>query len=372
MANTGWGNVYKRLGARPVINGTGNQTVRGGSTPSAAVRKAMQEADASYVEMAELLEKSGQFIAERLGVEDAYITAGCYTALVLASATVMTGNDPDKCAQLPDTTGLRNEIVFQKMQHYTYDRAFTIPGSKLIFVGDDDGCTAEALNAAIGERTAAVAYLIQPDQGKAVPLAAAVEIAHSHNLPLIADAASQIYPVDYFQHNAQSADLVCFGGKYFNAPHSTGFVCGKKDLIETVRQHGFIGPRPVGRGMKVDRQEIIGLVTAIDIWLSTDHDKRLKEQDARYASLTHELENVNGVSCEVHYSENSHTLSNLHVKIDAAVTDMDAAEVTQALDAGTPRIKVNTQGKEALVINAYTLNAGEEYIIANAIRHILA
>jgi L-seryl-tRNA(Ser) seleniumtransferase len=371
MANASWGNVYKKLGARPLINAQGNQTVRGGSTPSAAVRKAMQEADTSYVEMEELLEKTGQFIAGRLGVEDAYVTAGCYTALVLTSATVMTGNDPDKMAQLPDTSGLKDEIVFQKMQHYTYDRAFTIPGSKLIYVGDENGCTAEALNDAIGENTAAVAYLIQAEHEKAVSLADAIEIAHSHNLPLIADAAAQIYPLDYFQRNAQSADLVCFGGKYFNAPHSTGFICGRKDLIEVVRQHGFIGPRPVGRGMKVDRQEIIGLVTAIDIWLSTDHDKRLKEQDARYAALEHELESVNGVSCEVHYGEKSHTLSNLHVNIDAAITGKDAAEIVQALDAGTPRIKVNAQGKEALVINAYTLNAGEEYIIANALRHIL-
>ena len=144
----------------------------------------------------------------------------------MAAATVMTGSDADKRAQLPDTTGLRDEIVFPKVQHYTYDRAFTIPGSKLIFVGDDESCTAEALNDAIGEKTAAVAYLIQPNQGKVVQLAEAVEIAHAHNLPLIADAASQIYPLDYFRQNAQSADLVCFGGKYFNAPHSTGFICG--------------------------------------------------------------------------------------------------------------------------------------------------
>ncbi len=371
MANTGWGNIYKKLGARPVINATGNQTVRGGSTPSATVRDAMRQADESYVEMEELLEKSGQFIAEQLGVEDAYVTAGCYTALVLASAAVMTGNDPDKCAQLPDTTGLKDEIVFQRMQHYTYDRAFTIPGSKLIYVGDDDGCTTETLESAIGENTAAVAYLIQAEHEKGVSLADAIEIAHSHNLPVIADAAAQIYPLDYFRRNAQCADLVCFGGKYFNAPHSTGFICGRKDLIEVVRRHGFIGPRPVGRGMKVDRQEIIGLVTAIDIWLSTNHKVRSKEQNGRYAVLAEGLENLDGVSCEVHHQERSHTLSNLHVTFDTAISGKDAAQVVHELDAGTPRIKVNTHGKETIVINAYTLNHGEEDIIANALRHLL-
>ena len=211
----------------------------------------------------------------------------------------------------------------------------------------------------------------QPNQGNAVPLETAIEIAHSHNLPLIADAAAQIYPLDYFRRNAQSADLVCFGGKYFNAPHSTGFICGRKDLIEIVRAHGFIGPKPVGRGMKVDRQEIIGLVTAIDIWLSTDHGARSKEQDGRYAVLAQGLENLEGVSCEVHYQERSHTLSNLHVTFDTAISGKDATQVAHELDAGTPRIKVNTQGKETVVINAYTLNAGEEDIIANALRHLL-
>ncbi len=189
MANTGWGNIYKKLGARPVINATGNQTVRGGSTPSATVRDAMRQADESYVEMEELLEKSGQFIAEQLGVEDAYVTAGCYAALVLASAAVMTGNDPDKCAQLPDTTGLKDEIVFQTIQHYGYDRAFTVPGSKLISVGDENGCTEVALKEAIGENTAAVAYLIQPNQGNAVPLETARLILRMrmayHSLPML-------------------------------------------------------------------------------------------------------------------------------------------------------------------------------------------
>lgn len=371
MANTGWGNIYKKLGARPVINATGNQTVRGGSTPSATVRDAMRQADESYVEMEELLEKSGQFIAKQLGVEAAYITAGCYAALVLASAAVMTGNDPDKCAQLPDTTGLRDEIVFPRMQHYTYDRAFTIPGSQLIYVGGEKRCTAADVDAAIGENTSAVAYLIQSGQGDVLPLAEAVEVAHANGLPLIADAAAQIYPLDYFRENAQAADLVCFGGKYFNAPHSTGFVCGRKDLIEMVRTHGFIGPRSVGRGMKVDRQEIVGLVTAIDIWLATNHEARSKEQTGRYAALSHELEGLEGVSCEVHYQKKSHTLSNLHVRFDPETSGKDAVQVAHELDAGTPRIKVNTQGKGTIVIYAYTLNAGEEDIIANALRHLL-
>ena len=139
-----------------------------------------------------------------------------------------------------------------------------------------------------------------------------------------------------------------------------------------MRAHGFIGPRPVGRGMKVDRQEVIGLVTAIDIWLSTDHGKRSAAQDARYAALAQGIKDIPGVSCEVRYHEKSHTLSDLHVTFDAARIGKDASQVVNALDAGTPRIKVNAHGKETLVMNAYTLNEGEEYVIAKALRKLLA
>ena len=371
MTANGWGEVYRRLGARPVINATGNQTVRGGSTPSAAVRKAMQEANASYVEMAELLEKSGEHIASLLDVEAAYVTAGCYAALVLCSATVMTGDDSELRAQLPDTTGLKDEILLQKKQRYGYDRAFTVPGGKLVIVGDEDGCTAEQLEEAIGPSTAALAYLIQANQGNAVPLEEAVEIAHAHNILVIADAAAQIYPLDYFRRNARSADLVCFGGKYFNAPHSVGFVCGRKDLIETVAAHGFIGPRPIGRGMKVDRQEIIGLVAAIDLWFAADHEKRSREQDARYAAIAEGLSGIAGVSAEVVHTK-SHTLSDLHISFNPESVGKNAQQVANALDDGAPRIRVNHRGDNMITINAYTLNEGEEYIIADALRRTLA
>ncbi len=311
-----------------------------------------------------------EHIASLLGVEAAYVTSGCYSALVLCSAAVMTGNDPDKRAQLPDTTGMNDEIILQRTQRYGFDRAFTVPGGKLNYVGDDNGTTTEQMEQAIGPNTAAVAYLVYPDQGKAMPLEQVVEIAHAHDVLVIADAAAQIYPLDYFRRNAQSADLVCFGGKYFNAPHSAGFVCGKKDLMEAVTAHGFIGPRPIGRGMKLDRQEVIGLVTAIDIWFSTDHEQRSREQDARYAAIAQELEGIKSVSTKVVYNK-SHMLSTLHVAFDAKILGKNAQQVVSELDAGTPRIVLGAHGNDAIAINAYTLNEGEEHIIANTLRELL-
>ena len=225
MASEATENVYTRLGARPVINAGGNTTVWGGSTPSPVVMKAMLEAGGSFVAMEELLEASGARIADLLGAEAAYATAGCYAALVLSTAACITGNDPEKQAQLPDLTGLKSEVVLQQRQRYSYDRAYTIAGSKLVLAGDDGGTTAEQLEAAIGPDTAAVAFLVRADQDDSVVgLEEKVDIAHGHGVPVIADAAAQIYPLDYLRRNAQSADLVCCGGKYMGAPHSMGFV----------------------------------------------------------------------------------------------------------------------------------------------------
>ena len=367
-------NVYTRMGARPVINAGGNTTLWGGSTPSSEVLRAMQEAGGSFVEMEELLATSGAHIAGLLGVEAAYATAGCYAALVLSTAACVAGSDPDKAARLPDTTGMKDEIVLQECHRYGYDRAYTIPGSKLVLAGDEDGCTLEQLESAIGPNTAAVVYLVNANPvSPAVSLEDTVEMAHSHGIPVIADAAAQIYPLDYMRRNAQSADLVCFGGKYMGAPHSTGFACGRKDLIDAVAAHGFIGPRPLGRGMKMDRQEIVGLVVAIENWLSIDHEERLVGYGAKFSVIEDALKGASGVKeTKVVPTINFYTLM-LNVVLDTNKLGKSAEQVNQDLLDGSPRIRLSAaDGEDTLAINVHTLNEGEDQIIADRMRELLA
>ena len=373
MADNTGDNVYTKIGARPVINAGGSITVWGGSNPSGPVREAMDEAQMGFVEMKELLEMSGKHIAEILGVEAAYVTAGCYAALVLATAACMTGKDPEKRDRIPDTTGMKNEVILQKKQRYGYDRSYTIPGARLVIVGDDDGCTPEELEDAIGPNTAVVAYLIRPDWGDSVvSLETAVEIAHRHNVPVIADGASQIYPLDFFRRNAQSADLVCFGGKYFQAPHSTGFLCGKKELVEAAIDHGFIGPRPFGRGMKVDRQEIMGCVAAFDSWISMDHEERIAGYRAKYSVIEQRLEGIPTVREMKAVENDSFWALGLHIVLDSEVLGKDAQQVIDELLEGSPRIRASSQGKDTLVINAHNLNEGEEHAIVDRLRVVLS
>ena len=366
-------NIYARLGATPIINAAGNSTAMGGSTPTPAVKQAMEEAEQHFVDMEELLEKSGDHIASLVGAEAAYVTAGCYAAMVLSTAACITGNDPEKMDQLPDTTGMKDEIIIQAKQRYGFDRAYTLPGSTLVVAGDENGCTPEQLKAAIGPNTAAVIHFVSPDPDiTVVSLTDTIRIAHDHNVLVIADAASQIFPVDYFQDTAQSADLVCFGGKYVHGPHSAGFVAGKKELIEAVTAHGFIGPRPLGRGMKVDRQEIIGLTVALDEWFTMDHEERFDEYRKKFAVIERAIEGAPGVTETKEVTTPRYWGVELHVVVDATEAARSARQLIDALDAGDPSIKVGGEGDDAVVIRVDNLEEGDEHTIAQRLRGLLA
>ena len=377
MAMLGGGNVYEKLGVRPVINARGNQTILGGSTPPKAVAAAMEEAGRNFVEMRELLERSGELIAGVLGTEAAYVTSGCAAALTLSAAACMAGDDPEKIGRLPDTAGMKNEILIQKRQRYGFDRCLTLSGGRLAEAGDESGCTPEQLKQAIGPNTAAIAYVINTNRDDSVvPLEDAIEVAHSKNVPVIADAASQIYPLDYFRRNAQAPDLACFGAKYFGAPHSSGVVCGKKDMVDAVVAQGFIayhydGAMAFGRAMKLDRQEIVGAAAALDAWFSMNHEDRLLEYDHRMSAIQQGLRGVSDVQTKVVQNER-YFLSSLHVVFDPKVVGKTAQEIADELDAGNPRIWVYTEGDDTIVINVHVLNDGEEKIIADRLRSALA
>lgn len=377
---------YERLGVRRVVNGWGSSTILGGSTPAPGVVAAMEEANGAYVEMGELLQRSGDFIADILGCEAAYITSGAAAALALCTAASMAGTDPDKIAQLPDTTGLRNEVVIPKGQRYRYDRCFTIAGAKLVNAGDDKGCTAEQLAAAIGPQTAAVAYVIQGKTADGmVSIEDAVEVAHQRGLPVIADAAGQIYPLDDFRENAQSADLVCFCAKYFDAPQSAGFVCGTKEMIDVVSAHGFAAfhtagagvveamvpdGRAWGRTMKVDRQEVVGVLAALEDWFSMDHEERLSRYESKFAAITDKLAGIPGVASEV-VDTVRYWRRELHVAIDTARFGRTAKQIAEELDQGNPRVWVAFFGDDRIVIKVNALNEGDEHILGQRLREAL-
>lgn len=376
MANNFGSEVYKRLGVRPLINAGGTQTLWGGSTLSPEVMGAMVDANSNYVEMEELLDKAGEHVAKLMGVEAAYITSGCFAALALSTAACMTGRDRQKISQLPEIVGIKHEVLIQTKHRNSYDREFPVPGGVLVEVGDTDGCTVDALDGAIGPNTAAVAYLARRDSDSSIiPLADVVKTAHAHGVPVIVDAATHIYPVDYFRGLAQSADLVCFSGKYFNAPPAVGIACGKKELMEAVADHGVIGfynpdGRSFGRGFKIGRHDVIGLVAALECWLNADHDERHAKDEARLSCMQQALDNTEGIGKMEIVHVGAHTGLTLHVGIDSEVAGKDARQVVAELDGGVPRIRVGGSD-DSIIIHAHTLNEGEEEIVVDRLKAVL-
>jgi len=284
--------VWEDLGVVPVINAMGRATVLGGSTLTPRVIRAMEAANHYYVDMKELLVKTGQMIAPMFGAEAALITAGGAAALNLGAAACMTGNDVDKIQRLPNTAGMKNEVViFRRMKNpgvgYRYWRCFETVGAKLVLVGTDDGGTVKDMEEAIGPNTAIIHYAPTVYRRGGLPSAEEViALGKRAKVPVFVDASGETYPLDNLTRYARAgADLVAYGGKYFQAPHSTGVLCGRKELVDAASMHTFIGFQygtlGIGRAMKLDRQEIVALVEALREWRSMSHEERLMTEDAQ-------------------------------------------------------------------------------------------
>jgi len=364
--------LYAELGARPVINALGNRTMLGGSTPSDAVRQAMHLADRYYVDMDEFFKCTGQRVAELLECDAALITPGCAAALVLGTAACMTGDDPTKMAQLPNTDDLKNEVVIQQGQRYKYERVVRMPGAQIVGAGSASGTTPDQLAAAIGPNTLALLYPAHAEGEGFVSVRQAIDIAHQHTIPIIIDAAFYVYPLDGLKKFAAwGADLVGYGAKYFGAPNSTGLLCGRPDLIEAARLHSFASFEKnelmgFGRPLKVDRQEVVAVVYALREWLAMDHEVRNAEAGRRALALRQQLASIPHLG----FSADAPASPSLSVTLDENACGKTAATVAAQLQDGNPSIWLYVHNN-TLNFSMYTTTDGDEAVIAACLREVL-
>jgi L-seryl-tRNA(Ser) seleniumtransferase len=358
--------IFEQLGATSVINARGNNTVLGGSTPSARVRQAMQDAERYYVDMAQLLERSGAAIAEMLGAEAAYVTPGAAAALALGSAACMTGADIDKVAQLPNTRGLpKDTVLIQSGHHYHYQRAVTVPGAQLV---DTDPA---GFDAALQSNVAAVLFPAHLDGAPGtLSLDETIARAHARGVPVLVDAAGRIYPLELFRsYTKRGADLVAFGAKYIGALNASGILCGRADLVAAARLHGFIGFETVaweksfGRPLKVDRQTIVAVVTALKEWLETDHEARLASYERRLQAIASEIQGAPGTRLSVVNSDGPAPRV-LRIDVDPQAARHDVPGLIDALWNGSPAIAVGRVGDEAILVNPVTVRPEDDGIVA--------
>ena len=379
MSATDWGNIYKELGAKPVINATGSVTMLGGSTPAPEVKEAMERADSAYVSLMELEERAGEAIANMVDVPAAYITSGAGSALTLATAACMAGDDDAKIEQLPDTTGMKNVILIQARQRYWYDRCLELAGAKLVSFGTPESTSREDLEKAISPNTAAVHYyaVAQEPDPHALSLEDTIEIAHDKGVPVLVDAAGQIYPLDLFgSYVRMGADFQCTAAKYMGAPQSTGLAFGSVDMIHKLALQSFVSYegrriRGVGRPQKVDRQEMVGAVAAVRRWMTMNHEDRLAETELKCRNMLKPLQSIPGVTAELIDNIIGHQPYGVTLELDSAVAGLAAEDVVNRLKAGDPPIWTRIrEGDTGIILHAFGLNEGEDEVVGQRIAEL--
>jgi seryl-tRNA(Sec) selenium transferase len=260
--------------------------------------------------------------------------------------------------------------VIQKAQRYHYDHVTTIVGTTLVEVGDEDGTHPAQLEAALGPDVACVLYPAHLEGATGtLPLRQVVEIAHAKDVPVLVDAAGQVYPLDKFRSYPRTgADLICYGAKYIGSVHSSGILCGKKVLVEAASAQGFIGYETVsggqafGRPMKLDRQEIVAVVVAVQEWMAMDHDQRVAGLERRIDAIGRRLRGAPGIRLELVRQDGSSPRV-LRIDVDPAVARADATSVALRLREGNPMVYVLATS-ESIIVNPSTLSDDDAEVVS--------
>jgi uncharacterized pyridoxal phosphate-dependent enzyme len=377
-------NVYTRLGVKTVINCRGTWTYLSGSLQFPEVRAAQAEASHHFVNMVELQRAAGRKLAELTGAESGMITSGAAGALAASTAACMAGSDGQKIWQLPDTTGMKYEVIMVGGRS-AFDSAIRLTGAKLVLVeGPED------ISNAI---TADTAMIYTTDLGD--KLVREVAIAKQHNVPMLLDDAAGIPPADNMKLYAQmKIDLYTFsGGKGLQGPQCSGVLLGRKDLIEAALRNSAPWEGAVCRPMKVGKEEVIGCVTAVETWLKIDPKKLYSEWNARVDRIGKLVETVPGVKTEIYIPDDGNRYPTLKISWDQQAWGFTITDCVQQLRQGDPVIEVLGADNPSLVpavhegiqkpnrkerkevdhieLVSMTIQPGEEMIVGQRLRAIL-
>ena len=357
--------TYESIDVRPLINCRGTYTIISGSVILPEVRKAMAEASKRYVHLDELAEGVGQRIAELMQCEWGLVVNGCAAALAQVTAACVAGSDPEKMARLPDTAGMKNEVIVQSCHRHVYDHAVRMVGVELVEV-----VTKAELEAAIGDRTAMLLVFGDAADRGEISVKDMAQIGREHGIATFVDAAAERPDVPNC-YLADGADAVGYsGGKCLRGPQASGLVLGKKALL----QAAFLNGAPhhaLGRPMKAGKEEVMGLLAAVEQWVKRDHEAEWKEWERRLATISAALTDLQSVTITTRQPGRSNVAPHLSISWDSQVLGITAAAVQQALSKGDPRIEVPVHG-DGFSINPYMMEEGEDEIVARRLREVMA
>ena len=369
--------VYARLGVKPVINAQSWVTVLGGSLMRPEVLQAMNEAATAFVDMTELNLAAGKVVARACGAEAGLVTAGASASQTIAASACMTGTDEAKVEQLPDTKGMRDQILMFKGERNRYDMAFEVSGAKLVEWGMLRGARPYQLEAAITERTAAIATVFGPFIGRGLPLPELCAIAHKHGIPVIVDAAAEVPPLENLtKFVKQGADLVAFsGGKGIGGPQNAGLLAGRKDLIDAAIANSLNlhSPRAgIARGMKASKETIVGMVTALELLLEIDEYSLMAGWRHKSEYIQLRLKGIPGVLVVIEGPDANRQGVQPVIYFESGYAGPSAAEIRSRLLDGDPPIHVGGGDyRDEIVVVMVNVQDGEEKIIAERLVEIL-
>jgi L-seryl-tRNA(Ser) seleniumtransferase len=355
------------LGVRPFINAAGTYTTHSGSLMRPEVMEAINDSSHYFVEVEELHDAVGKRIASLVGSEAAMVSAGAASALTLGTAGILTGPDHQKVNQIPDLTGMKSEVIVQKSHRFPYDHAIRNTGVRLVEV------TSRAeLERAVSEKTAALFFLNYANGHGEIKDAEFVEIGKKARIPTFNDCAADVHPVENVSKWIKMGfDLVCFsGGKGLMGPQSSGLLLGRADLIAGARANNSPSSATIGRGMKVNKEEMLGILVALESFLKRDHAAEWQEWERRANLIIASVTAVPGVKAEMYLPEVFNRWPHIRVTWDEAKLGVTRADLIKKMRAGEPSILV-WSADNALDLGVITLKPGEDRIVARRLKQEL-
>ena len=368
--------MYRSIGVRPLINARGTFTIITGSQTLPEVKRAMDQASRGFVDMDELMNGVSRRLAELTGAEWGIVTAGCAAAITHFTTATIAGGNPERMQRVPNLAGLKSEAILPAYSHNVYDHAIRMLGVKLVVVHDK-----AELDAAFNERTAMVYILAGPGDDGPLGTRVVAEVARRKNVPVLVDAAAEILTVKPNVHLERGAHAVAYsGGKCIRGPQAAGLLLGEKSLLQgawanSAPHHAF------GRSLKVGKEEIMGMLAAVEMWVKRDHKAEWAQWEAWLDQIATSVKRVDGVTAQIHQpsADLSNRTPELQIQWDGAKLGITGQEVAKIVLDTDPRIVVaGSRGARpgnmasSVSIVPYQMMPGDEKMVADRLYALLS
>jgi D-glucosaminate-6-phosphate ammonia-lyase len=359
---------FAELGVRPFINAAGTYTVLTASLMTPECMQAIDYSSHYFVHLNELHDRVGERIATLIGCEGAMVSAGAASALTLGTAACMTGTNEELVRRLPDTTGMKTEVIIQKSHRYGYDHAVRNCGIRFVEVE-----SREDLERAINDKTAMMLFFNAATPPAPIKADEFAQLGKKHSVPTFNDAAADVPPVENLsKYIKMGFDLVTFsGGKGIRGPQSAGLLLGRRDLIQAARLNASPNSDSIGRGMKVNKEELLGMLAAVETFIKKDHEAEWRDWDKRVKTIADTVGPINGVKSERFVPEISNAVPHLRITWDESQLKITPAEAVKKLREGNPSIELRPGAAQGIEVAVWMLQPGEAQIVARRIREVL-